>query len=135
MKKSHLLTIAAAAFLIVPVAGAQAAKAASKDKAKSEKTAPKETEAQLKAAAKISEAEATKTALAKVPKGTVKSMEIERENGKLIYSFDIATKGKSGIDEVQVDAITGAIVGKVEHEDAKAEAKEAKAEAKEKKKP
>ena len=29
-------------------------------------------------------------------------MELEKENGKLIYSYDIKTEGKSGIDEVQV---------------------------------
>jgi len=36
----------------------------------------------------------------------------------LLYSYDIATKGKSGIDEVQVDAITGAVIGDVVHENA-----------------
>jgi uncharacterized membrane protein YkoI len=101
-----------------------------------------ETQAQLKAEAKISMAAAKKTALAQVPKGWVKSSELERENGKLLYSFDIATKGKSGIDEVQIDAITGAQIGSVvretpaaEKKEAKAEAKEAKAEMKAMKKP
>jgi len=90
-----------------------------------------ETQAQLRKEAKISMAAAKKTALAAVPKGWVKSSELERENGKLLYSFDIATKGKSGIDEVQIDAITGAQIGGVVHESAAAEKKEAKAEAKE----
>ena len=35
---------------------------------------------------------------------------MERENGKLIYSYDIKTAGKSGIDEVHVSAITGKII-------------------------
>ena len=108
---------------------AQAAKPAKMGKA----AAKHETPAQLKAEAKITEDAARATALAKVPGGTVKSSELEREKGKLLYSFDIATKGKSGIDEVQVDAITGALIGGVVHENAKMEKAEAKAEAKEKK--
>jgi uncharacterized membrane protein YkoI len=91
----------------------------------------RETPAQLKAEAKITEPAAKATALSKVPGGRVKASELERENGKLIYSFDIATKGKSGIDEVQIDAITGAQVGNVVHETAAMEKAEAKAEAKE----
>src|SRR3954469_13103172 len=47
--------------------------------------------------AKISEVDAAKTALAKVPNGKISSMELERENGKLIYSYDIKVPGKSGI--------------------------------------
>ena len=90
-----------------------------------------ETMAQLRAEAKVSEAAAKATALAKVPGGRVKSSGLERENGKLLYSFDIATKGKTGIDEVQVDAITGALIGGVVHETPKMEKAEAKAEAKE----
>ncbi len=41
--------------------------------------------------AKISMQQAEKTALAKEP-GTIKSKELEKENGKVIYSFDIRTK-------------------------------------------
>ena len=54
--------------------------------------------------AKVSPDAATAAAQAKVPKGKVVSAEIEEENGKLIYSFDIKTRGKSGIDEVNVGA-------------------------------
>ena len=90
-----------------------------------------ESQAALKKEAKIAEADARKTALAAVPGGKVQSHELERENGKLIYSYDIKVAGKSGIEEVNVDAMTGAIVAQ-QHEDAKAEAKEKKAEAKEK---
>ena len=91
-----------------------------------------ETDAQLKAEAKITPAAAKATALSKVPGGWVKASELERENGKLLYSFDIATKGKSGIDEVQIDAITGAQIGGVVHETARMEKAEAKSEMKEK---
>ena len=70
-----------------------------------------------------------KTALAKVPNGTVKEAELEEEKGKLIWSFDIATPGTKDITEVNVDAITGKIVA-TEIEKAKDEAKEAKDEKK-----
>ena len=73
--------------------------------------------------AKVSPDAATAAAQAKVPKGKVVSAEIEEEGGKLIYSFDIKTKGKSGIDEVNVDAITGSVLG-VQHETPRDEAKE-----------
>ncbi len=39
------------------------------------------------------------------------------------------TAGKSGIDEVNVDAMTGKLVGKVQHESAADEKKEAAADA------
>ncbi len=107
-------------------ASAQAAKATTKKEATSQ--------AALRKEAKIAEADARKTALAAVPGGKVQSHELEREKGKLIYSYDIKVAGKSGIEEVNIDAMTGEIVAH-EHEDAKTEAKEKKAEAKEKKKP
>lgn len=69
-----------------------------------------ETQAMLHARAKISEAKAREIASAKVPSGTIKSAELEEENGKLIYSFDISTPGTSNITEVAVDAITSNVV-------------------------
>jgi Peptidase propeptide and YPEB domain len=95
----------------------------------------------LAARAKVSLEEARATALAKVPRGKLKSEELEEEHGKLLYSFDIKVPGKSGVEEVEVDALTGAVL-KVEHESAKAEkaeaardAKAAKAKAKDRKPP
>ena len=77
-------------------------------------------QAKLENEAKITMAEAQKIALAKEP-GKLKSKELEKENGKLIYSFDIKTK--SGVHEVNVDAVSGEIVeDKVES--AASEAKE-----------
>jgi len=70
----------------------------------------KTTSAKLEAQAKISKAEAEKIALDKVPGGTIKEGDIEKEKGKVIWSFDIATPGTKDITEVQVDAMTGAIV-------------------------
>lgn len=74
--------------------------------------------------AKISADSALKVALARVPHATMKSGEIEKDDGRLVYSFDLVVAGKSGIDEVQVDAVTGKVVA-VEHESPEDEAKEA----------
>jgi uncharacterized membrane protein YkoI len=86
----------------------------------------------LQREAKITEAAARATALKEVPNGKIQAGELEREHGKLIYSFDIKVAGKSGIEEVAVDAITGAVVTH-EHETPAMEKKEAAADAKEKK--
>jgi uncharacterized membrane protein YkoI len=96
------------------------------------KTKKADTQAALQKEAKISEETARATALKQVPNGTVKSSELEREHGKLIYSYDITVPGKTGIDEVNVNAMDGSIVAK-QHETPKSEKKEAVQEAKEKK--
>ena len=83
----------------------------------------KQSEAELKAQARVSEADARQTALARVPNGAIKESELEKEHGKIIWSFDVATPGTRDITEVNVDAITGAIVS-VEHETAEQQAKE-----------
>jgi uncharacterized membrane protein YkoI len=89
-------------------------------------TAPrKETQAELRKEAKITVAQARATALKEVPNGRVRSSELERVNGTLVYSFDIKVPGKSGIEEVQVNAVTGAVASH-EHETSKMEAKEKK---------
>jgi uncharacterized membrane protein YkoI len=101
--------------------------------AKRHKKAKKEeSQETLQKEAKITEATARATALREIPNGTVKSNELEREHGKLIYSYDITVPGKTGIDEVNVNAIDGTIVAK-QHETPKSEKKEAVKEAKEKK--
>ncbi len=64
----------------------------------------------LHAQAKVSEADARTTALQKVPDGIIASSELEKEHGKLIWSFDIKRPDSKDITEVQVDAKTGAIV-------------------------
>jgi uncharacterized membrane protein YkoI len=83
--------------------------------------------------AKVTETVAATTAQRRVPAGKIEGVELERENGKLMFSYDIKTSGKSGIDEVNVDAITGKIIG-FGHESAAVEKKEAEAEAKANKK-
>jgi len=134
-----LIALAVAIAATTSIAGAQVASTVAKSTVKTgtmtthHKTVKKEeSQATLRKEAKITEEAATATALAQVPNGKIKSSELERENGKLIYSFDISVPGKSGIDEVNVNAIDGTVVAK-SHEGPKAEKKEAAAEAKEKK--
>jgi len=133
-----VIAIAVAIAATTSIAGAQVSTVAKSTvktgtMAKRHRTMKKEeSQAALQREAKISEAAARVTALKEVSNGTVKAEEIERENGKLIYSYDITVPGKSGIDEVNVNAITGAVVGK-SHEGANSEKKEALQEAKEKK--
>ena len=135
-----VIALAAAIAATATVAGAQSTAAyKTTPKATQAAATPKrhkahkaESQAALQKEAKISEATARATALNEVPNGVVKSSELEREKGKLIYSFDITVPGKTGIDEVNVNAIDGTVVDK-QHESPKTEKKEAAQEAKEKK--
>ena len=71
---------------------------------------------------KITMTQARQTALTK-EKGTIKSSELEKEHGRLIYSFDVQTT--KGVREVNVDAMNGKIVEDT-RESAADEAKEAR---------
>ena len=75
--------------------------------------------------AKISKAEAEKKALARIKARSTQilSAELEIEQGCLVYSFDIRISGKSGVEEIMIDAGTGKIVSH-KHETAKQEAAE-----------
>jgi uncharacterized membrane protein YkoI len=66
--------------------------------------------------ATISPDVAMRTALTRVPGGRITEAELEEEDGRLIYSFDVRVDGRAGYDEVHVDARTGEVV-KVEHEE------------------
>ena len=79
--------------------------------------------------ARVGEHAARLTAQAKVPRGRVEAVEIEREAKHLQYSYDVKVPGQAGITEVNVDAMTGAVLG-VHREVAADEAKEAAAEVK-----
>jgi hypothetical protein len=83
--------------------------------------------AALSDSAKVDSATARRTALAKVPNGKILQEELEREGGRLIYSFDIKSGTKPGVEEVQVDALDGSVVS-VKHESAAVESDEAKKE-------
>ena len=78
--------------------------------------------------AKIPEGVARASALKHVPGGTITSSEVEKEHGKLIYSFDIARSKVSGVEEVHIDAMTGQFLGQ-HHESALRESVEQKGEA------
>jgi len=80
----------------------------------------------LAAEARISLDSARAIALSRVPHGTVASEELERENGHLIYSFDVKVAGRTGIQEVNVNALTGKVLG-IHHEGPATERKEARA--------
>lgn len=125
MKKSFMLAV-----LITPLfTSGSLAIVKTASPARSEQT---ETQNQAKLAkqARIKKERAQQIALKRAP-GTVESAELEKEHGKLVYSFDIRN-AKDTIDEVQVSAITGKIV-RVEHENKKQEAGEKRKEGKEKK--
>ena len=83
-----------------------------------------ENQAKLMAEAKISKETAQQTALAKVPNGTIKAGELEKENGKLQWSFDLTTPDSKDITEVNVDAMTGDVIS-MDKESVASEAKEA----------
>jgi DNA-binding response OmpR family regulator len=63
----------------------------------------------------ISEDSARAIVLREVPGGRVQALELEWENGALIYSWDIKVRGKPGITEVHVSAIDGKVLA-AEHE-------------------
>src|ERR1700682_2532344 len=84
------------------------------------------TKEELAAMAKVSQADAQKAALATLKdpsKATVKEAELEAEHGCLVYSFDIEVAGKTGVQEVQIDAGDGKVLSS-KHEGPKAEAAE-----------
>jgi Peptidase propeptide and YPEB domain len=74
---------------------------------------------------KITEAQARATALSFVKGGIVKDEELETENGRLIYSYDIKQKGVPGVEEIQISAITGKLVSRRHETPAKEAAEKA----------
>lgn len=88
-----------------------------------------QSQARLAREAKITMEQAREIARKRAP-GNVESGELEREHGRLVYSFDIRN-AKGTITEVQVSAITGKVV-RVEHENKKKEADEKRQEQREK---
>lgn len=119
----HLKSLLGGIAIAATVAGAQAPAAQTKAPTKAQTNAAgykKEMPAALMKKAKVAESAAAAAALAKVPGGVIQSVELEEEDGKLIYSYDIRLAGKKGIGEIHVDAMTGAVI-KSAHEDPAAE--------------
>ena len=66
-------------------------------------------ETELRKQARITKYQAKKIALSRVKRGAIKCVELERENGVLIWSVDIAQPPKKDLTDVCVDATTGKI--------------------------
>ena len=64
----------------------------------------------MRAQARTSQMQAEQTALTHAPGGTIKQSELENDNGKLIWWFDLVTPGSKAVTEVSVDAITGGVI-------------------------
>jgi len=77
----------------------------------------KETSAELKAKAKVSETAATKVALEAVPGGKVTIAELGEEAGKVVYTIDVKLEGVDGVERIQVDATTGKVVSRKHEKD------------------
>lgn len=127
---TRLIITCAATLVAGAVAGAQQPTATSMPQQHTTKTVQQttrrahETQADLQKEAKITMDSAKTVAMKAVPGATIHSGEIEREGGHLIYSFDTRMTGRSGVEEVNVDAMTGRVLNK-HHESAAAERKEA----------
>jgi Peptidase propeptide and YPEB domain len=68
-----------------------------------------QSEAELLKQARVTKHQAKRIALAKVKDGTIKCVELDKENAMLIWSIDVAQPGKKNITDVWVDATTGKI--------------------------
>ena len=68
-----------------------------------------QSETELLKQARVTKHQAKKIALARVKRGTIKCVELEKENGMLIWSVDVAQPGKKDLTDVWVDATTGKI--------------------------
>lgn len=125
MNTRSITKLALFSFLILGVFGLSATSVSAQERERGEKNESSEREskasAKLAKKAKITLAEAREIAL-REDTGTVESEELEKEKGKLVYSFDIRN-AKGTITEVWVDAKNGKVVHKSE-ENAEAEAKE-----------
>ena len=86
--------------ITILVAGASFATAAPKARQENKES---QEQARLAREAKITMEQARETALKRAP-GNIESSELEREHGKLVYSFDIRNS-KGTITEVQVSAM------------------------------
>ncbi len=114
LKRNSIVNFAAAVFFAAGLCAAASMSVSAQEK--EDKPNPK-----LVRQAKITMAQARATAQKKAA-GKIEGEELEREHGKLIYSFDIRNS-KGTITEVQVDAKTGNIVS-VEEESKNDEMKE-----------
>lgn len=114
------VALLAALLAAVPIASASAQAAPQANRMKEERPG-------LLAQATITPDSARSLALARVPGGRIEEAEIEMEDGRLVYSFDMAVSGKRGVEEVLIDAKTGAVISE-EHESSRREREESRSE-------
>ena len=72
-----------------------------------------QSEAELLKQARVTKHQAKRIALTRVKRGTIKNAELEKENGMLIWSVDVALPGKKDLTDVRVDGTTGKITAVV----------------------
>src|SRR6185369_8392988 len=68
-----------------------------------------QSKAELLKQARVTKHQAKKIALARVKRGAIKCVELEKENGVLIWSVDVTQPGKRDLTDVCVDAATAKI--------------------------
>jgi Peptidase propeptide and YPEB domain len=68
-----------------------------------------QSETEMLRQARVTKHQAKKIALARANGGAIKCVELEKENGVLIWSVDIAKPAKKDLTDVWVDATTGKI--------------------------
>ena len=68
-----------------------------------------QSEAELLKQVRLTKHDAKKIALTKIKRGTIKCVHLEKENGVLIWSVDIAQPAKKDLTDIWVDATTGKI--------------------------
>jgi len=68
-----------------------------------------QSETELLNQARVTKHQAKKIALARVKHGAIKRVDLEKENGVLIWSVDIAQPPQKNLTDVWVDATTGKI--------------------------
>jgi len=69
-----------------------------------------QSETELLNQARVTKHQAKKIALARAKHGAIKRVELEKENGVLIWSVDIAQPPQKNLTDVWVDATTGKII-------------------------
>lgn len=133
---SHVTKLAIAAALLLGVAGAATAQRPARTRAAQRPAAAykREVPAALLRQTKVSEDSALKIASARIRGGVVQTLELENENGTLIWSWGFTIQGRPGVFECNVNALDGSIVG-VQHEMPATDSTRARPEAPAKKRP
>jgi len=115
MKRALILTAVVALLAGAPGLAAAQQPAAPAVTLRAALSYKREVPRRLLARARVGEDSALKIAMARMPGAMVQAVELENEHGHLIWSWELKLEGKRGIEEVNVDARDGSIVG-VEHE-------------------